>query len=397
MTSQNERSPMYVVLAIMPTAIGLLTYQIPHSVNFLPWIWLYLCPLIAAVVLAGSRQKSKLSRPSWGVIIASSVIVGASLLSLRYSASEPVVAGVYLFRNIALLVLAWLMVSIVPDYRRLFCAILVGLSLWIALCYLVIAIEAGNPDYDWRRFFVSVRHVRHLGYLVVFQVGIAAGLAFTSDRRWQFLIAILAGFTFANLAGGRAAILACLLAAMTAAVLSPSWKKNVGAVACLYATSVPLSFIYIPPQDHWGIQRLILTVLGYTGSVNMEAGRMMLWERALDLIRQEPFYGHGDGQFIYHVQDLWPAFHPHNIYLQMVVQFGVIGALAVSYLVGRGIWINIQGQHRNVPALAAVAGTLALGLLDGPLFYTSALTLFVMCCAALYREDKLLRQARAKQ
>lgn len=124
-------------------------------------------------------------------------------------------------------------------------------------------------------------------------------------------------------------------------------------------------------------------------SVNTLPGRLELWQRALVMLHDSGMTGIGPGQFESVARVLYPPFyigmqgafyHTHNLYLQMALDFGVLGlaafaallmGMAASLVAGLAAWPQLTGQDRSLAALAAgIFGSLialaAHGLLDSP-------------------------------
>lgn len=86
---------------------------------------------------------------------------------------------------------------------------------------------------------------------------------------------------------------------------------------------------------------LIIFVLGYLklnsefGKISINA-RLIIWQRALQVIKNYPFIGIGPGTF----QDYFPPYpswgvpQPHNIYLAFLLQTGLIGFIGFIWVLG---------------------------------------------------------------
>ncbi len=111
-------------------------------------------------------------------------------------------------------------------------------------------------------------------------------------------------------------------------------------------------------------------------AINTLPGRLELWSRALAVLRDTGLTGVGPGLFEPVVMRLYPPFftgiqgnffHPHNVYLQTAVDFGVGGAVALIAL-GLGLGASLVAATRRVPDAALAGGrrlsqhSLAIGL-----------------------------------
>ncbi len=108
------------------------------------------------------------------------------------------------------------------------------------------------------------------------------------------------------------------------------------------------------------------------------SGRLQLWGRTVDLLSAStvsgaPFTGLGLGcwaQAYYGRMDLWnvPGFweltHPHNAYLELVCNAGVLGALslAVALVIGTRLSLEIITSARRRPAYGLGIGVVLAGI-----------------------------------
>ncbi len=235
------------------------------------------------------------------------------------------------------------------------------------------------------------------GALILFIALGAGGLLWWMDRRrtpGNLIIAILAAGT--------------LLIALVALILTASRGAWAGLFLALL-WSAALSTFHAPTSARGRVIFLALTVLtllpvllflltlaisglgGWWGDVAGAGGsalaRADLWRNSLTLIRDYPFSGSGLGldntSMVYSSYVLLLSvhflYHMHNLFLQVAVEQGLAGLLALlggMVLAGWSLW-RARRLHARHPALiaAAAAGLVAVtihGLVDAG-FYTSRL------------------------
>ena len=144
------------------------------------------------------------------------------------------------------------------------------------------------------------------------------------------------------------------------------------AVAVVAAISTAVVAILGPSL----LDSLMLAPLTDETAINTLPGRLELWSRALAVLRDSGLTGVGPGLFEPVVMRLYPPFftgiqgnffHPHNVYLQTAVDFGVGGAVALIAL-GLGLGASLAAATRRVPDAAMDGGrrlsqhSLAIGL-----------------------------------
>ena len=137
-----------------------------------------------------------------------------------------------------------------------------------------------------------------------------------------------------------------------------------------------------------GIRRMVLTNFSANPaepSSGMTSGRAELWRGTLEAIGRHPWFGHGEGQ-LWHVVPAAKTFevaHPHNIVLQILFAWGVVGALCVAVLaIPFALRVTRNAQARGgewLPPLMAMLVLVPYALVDGTLFHVHAASLFAAC------------------
>ena len=168
-------------------------------------------------------------------------------------------------------------------------------------------------------------------------------------------------------------------------------------IACaIFGLFAALPFI---PAEYW--ERLG-SIFGGGSGRDWTLGRRMTYNLiGLDLAISNPLLGVGPGNFVHHFTDPVYRYMPgrtllgrelHNMYLSVIVQFGILGALPFFAMIGYG-FSRLRAVLRNPadPAMRVLA--LALGYAFGaylitslflPNEYTKYTWLLPALCAALY-------------
>jgi putative inorganic carbon (HCO3(-)) transporter len=141
------------------------------------------------------------------------------------------------------------------------------------------------------------------------------------------------------------------------------------------AMAVWVMLIYLWPRLIWlapvgalGLAGIVwwagaaLIAAGLDGNM----GRFELWSRSLDLIRDMPYTGAGAGtfepildtQFPFYLHGAWVE-HAHNLFLQVAVDLGLPGLIAILALLGLVLWCAWDAARRY-----REAGAYALAVLS---------------------------------
>lgn len=120
----------------------------------------------------------------------------------------------------------------------------------------------------------------------------------------------------------------------------------------------------------------IATWLGATPGTQMSlAGRLELWGLAVEMIQAFPFTGIGPGQYSLVLYTFYPPVlsppsdsipHAHNQYLQVLLEQGLVGAIAVAWLLiefARNIRRGLAARGRLAPVIALGLGAGMLAFL----------------------------------
>jgi O-antigen ligase len=126
--------------------------------------------------------------------------------------------------------------------------------------------------------------------------------------------------------------------------------------------------------------------------------RVQLWQAALELIREQPLLGIGLDNFLYRYAALLPPTlgmepnlsHPHNLVLQAWLQLGLLGVVALGWLLaaivrslGPLLGATAAPTHRAlaVGALGSMVDFVAHGLVDNSYFLVDMAMIFWLTSA----------------
>src|SRR5690606_22204628 len=100
-----------------------------------------------------------------------------------------------------------------------------------------------------------------------------------------------------------------------------------------------------------------------------DSGRIEVWRATIELIQARPLFGHGDGQFSLMVGERLLIAQPHNIILQLLHAWGILGVLACLALVIRMAPAFLRpGTLDGVGFRCAALVLAAYSFIDGSLF-----------------------------
>ncbi len=245
-------------------------------------------------------------------------------------------------------------------------------------------------DHSWVPYHSHIRHFSYHG-MVASCAGIS--LAFL-DNRLRMVGFLLGAFALTGIFffGARGALLGWLVFVATYALTS---KRYLGILLLSAVTAgIAMSLAYA--------LSMYIAQSPFTGGIHSRVesietlvhttGRIEIWQDAIKAAMQHPWFGWGlDG---YRMSNccLYGTVQPHNVLVQWVVEFGVIGASVVLgacwWIVGKRLThvITSGGSNPNLAALLSVSnGFFAFGLVDGLFYHVIPLLLLAILCALLYQ------------
>ncbi len=200
-----------------------------------------------------------------------------------------------------------------------------------------------------------------------------AALATIELRRRRVLIAaptLALSVAVLFLSGARGAILALLIVAAGWILWQRSERMRASPPSSRFVRRRRAIFTLVPVAGALLVFALLLTTRLGVWVQGSDSGRLDLWRNSLELIGDYPLTGLGLASFemayssyilMLHVPYLS---HAHNIYLDVWLQQGVIGLLALIWLMAAAFGSRSQGSRWRAPAYASLVVILLHGLVD---------------------------------
>ncbi|OHA48718.1 MAG: hypothetical protein A2806_01165 [Candidatus Terrybacteria bacterium RIFCSPHIGHO2_01_FULL_48_17] len=336
------------------------------------------------------RKKIELSLP-WWIAPASLIILGAAFATIT--------AGFWLqlralgeLKSIFILpvlfgVAAYAFVQQDVRNKKLFlAAVVVGAALQ-ASGALIGALFGGDfVTYDMRLrgFFLSPNH---LAMVLAPALAVALGLfLFETTKKIRFGFGIAFGviaiaLLFTQSSGG---IISAALGALTLLLLTRKIPlKAVFAALFLVVVATTAAFIVFD-----------------TGARSSFASRIMVWQAALEILKDHWFFGIGPGAFQYYFLSVQPQFppylewavpQPHNIFLAIWLSAGLLGLsgfLWLLFVITKKALLALR-HSSSIPyslfpiPFAALAAIILHGLIDTPILKNDLAVLFVVVLATI--------------
>ena len=249
-------------------------------------------------------------------------------------------------------------------------------------------------------------NVRHVGYLFTFFISLfMAQYAWIISKRKnikeEFLVKtvlLLSLSLFFTFIGGRGALLSLIICLIILVTLLR--KRNPSQVKVYLSNILIIGFISVIfsisfsqiNTKHFKIKgvghKLNYLKTQLTNTYDFSSGRTYIWKKVL-LNNYKPIIGMGPNSYL-HIRDndkelaKKRAIQPHSIFLQLYLEWGLSGTfflLIFLFKKLKTININLYSNNYNqinIISVSACAGLFFHSLVDGTLFYSQTVLLFII-------------------
>ena len=175
------------------------------------------------------------------------------------------------------------------------------------------------------------------------------------------------------------------------------WRK----ISLLFIAGLILSFTLLSllGLDERILDRLYSSTVEVKDINQLSAGRVEIWLRTIEFIKNKWLLGHGSESFyhLYGEKQIFKIVHPHSFILQSLLAWGVLGSILLFLLIARlffracnTLWV--QGVHNNEALFIAFITLLSIfanALIDGTLYHVLPIYIFSLMAALIVGNPKL--------
>lgn len=298
--------------------------------------------IIAALILLVWLAERDFSR-KFGEIKSNSVALAVlgflalHIVGLAWVDVEPINS----FKSFLLLLIPIVMTSIKKEFiPKIFASFIAAMTLSEFLVYKNIIINFDvlstiNPS-SFMPFLSHVTYNPFLAFAISILIVLMINQKLETKYRyfgWLFLISMILNMF---LTGGRAGQVA-LLVCFAVLISYYFWHKKILFFSFLGIIPVFISLMYFTnPVFQNRANQAVSDVVNFNQNQNTSVGqRIQFTVNSIELIKEKPFIGHGTGSFENNYErinnQLTPNFtlatNPHNNYILVLVQFGIVGLL----------------------------------------------------------------------
>jgi O-antigen ligase len=250
----------------------------------------------------------------------------------------------------------------------------------LSIAFVIFVFGAFDRQIHWTFDLPAFVHIRHIAIYAAAAGSLAVGLMASAQPRGEWLAAFLlatTGFAISVWTGARGAALSPIAALLAGIVFFPAMRRAKawgGALLALAVATGIAAALPLPPSDMMGLGR---TVEAST-TADVTTGRVAMWRLVGDAILERPALGYGEGQMP-SVAPFGGMGQPHNLFLQILLAWGVAGLVCVAIL---GLWFlrkavpAVRHEAELIPPFLAMASLFALSMLDAALYHILPVSIF---------------------
>lgn len=259
---------------------------------------------------------------------------------------------------------------------------------------IILAFYVAQPHpvgFDWEYFGLGVSNIRQVGFYcaVGAMAAIGCGVQAQGTKAIAYAAAAAAMFGLASWSGSRGALLASFVTLAAAWIFVRKFRTFRAALLSIFPPVVGAgaSLLLPAPELVFGVPRM-LSSFGNQGFDDLTSGRFRMWKGAWHAFLQRPILGYGEGQFgrvVPQVQGIY--LHPHDLILQLLFQWGLIGTatagflgiLAVRHIHSTGL----MDEPHALPSILVLLALIIYSFYDGSLFHAYPSMMFAFALASL--------------
>ena len=248
----------------------------------------------------------------------------------------------------------------------------------------------------WSNYFPMSGNIRHAGFNMLVAVAAAIGLVFSAKNKVDALLGALGLLLVCGCLvwlGGRGSMLSLIIGISFAWwVVSPKvflWKK------AAVIGSVLLSVVLAEQLSQFkfnGLRNSVSKSVAAEDFNRLSSGRLVIWQDSMEKLEGHWVMGFGSQAYLM-LPDrvVRKTSSPHNVFVQFLLEWGVIGTLLFSALFATLLYniacvsTQLHGQSERGLVFSASAIVVALsahGLTDGT-FYHGKASFYLALAAAL--------------
>ena len=250
-------------------------------------------------------------------------------------------------------------------------------------------LQNANGVFDWSHPPLF-GNIRHFGMTIGFFVVLLSGRGDADKYESAFIkVARVIGLAMLLWSGSRAPTLGWIAAVAIFLRLRTN-EQTVKSVVAESLVAVALAILFNPGDSSWvGLFNQFMRSTSSTSLDEISSGRIALWTKTIGALLDhgQVMIGAGGNGFVrLGLYAPGPIFHPHNIFLQMLTDWGVVGlVLFFLFFWGSGV-VCITHSPYGAVVVALIGYVLISGQFDASTYHLEHLIYFSIALGILLAE-----------
>jgi len=252
-----------------------------------------------------------------------------------------------------------------------------------------------TPNYE--KLFVGFGNIRHFGYYALIALVVSLGLLWRALYNNYSLLALIyflcaiASWTWLFAIAGRGPFFAIFVSTVVTFFVNKGYF-NKRFIVALFVSSVIGLIVSIPVSpESYGPSRLLNKAIHSETLNEFSTSRLSIWQDSFKVVLEHPFFGVGPDGYLFELGYKYPGTaHPHGIFSQITLEWGIPGALLFLIIVFTAA-INVsikvsklrEGKRDLVGLYWVIMSIAVFSTVDGILYFPRTVLIFLVMLALL--------------
>lgn len=262
------------------------------------------------------------------------------------------------------------------DLKQWLATLTIGALLYLISLVIFVYLTRNYDNFPWALRLPSATNIRQIGNLLAILAiaPVTALLARDHTQKVFYFWAVALIVAFVTWTGTRGGMLGLALGSILGVLMAFKFtsSRNLALLVISWVTGILISIPFFLPAADFGLFRMVKTV---TSDQEISPGRIEMWTDTLSEILKNPVLGFGSGSYRQNMfeQYQYDFNHPHNVVLQYMYDWGIVGGMAALMILACLGWrlftIKNQGSTVRFLSIAGFCATLAIAMIEGTLFH----------------------------
>jgi O-antigen ligase len=281
----------------------------------------------------------------------------------------------------------YLLIQQSPQYKNLILYSIITTLLFSLICYLALWCVLKDPySYNWVVDAPFFNNIRHYGYFIATALPLGYWLLESNEKNKHLLSIFYLSFAWGLIfwTGGRGALIGVAVATAIYFIIS---ARNIKWVLLSILIGAVFSQLFIVESALLNLFRMFsfFDINGEYDLNNISSSRIRIYQESIIYWwHTNPLWGNGADAFRYIHPGIKESVysHPHNIFIQLLFSYGILGLIIPSYLaISLAFKRFSKFDKKNIIIFSCIISAATHALTDGVLYHAFSLYIVVTLLA----------------